>query len=510
MASLDLEGIRLDAPGAARPLLSDVSLTLHSGELVALVGASGAGKTTLLEVAAGLRVPDAGSVSSEGRVGIAFQAPERMFFESSVQTEIAFALTREQLDEATRRARVIAALDQAGLDATFLERHPRTLSGGEQRLVALASVLVAEPRVVLLDEPTAGLDAGHAERVLALLRALAERGVAVLVATHEVDQVIPLADRVIALHRGAVVADGSPDEVYAAGAVADLVRLRVPVPIQALAGARVGTPLPESPSGAGIDVPASFERRRPRLPVPSVAGGMLTALLLALTFFLPAPLAILGGIALVAPVLAALAGVNLRGRLRLLLSLAALATFATVGHLLTAPGDPVFSAGPLQPTPEGLDAAARTWLRIIGPVLVGLAVTGMHPPVEVARALRRMLAALPLVRRLAAETALAVLLVIRLAPLMQGELLRIERAQRARSGDPATAPLGLERVRSSVSLGVPALIGTMLRAERLALAIELRGWSGHLVARGRLLRAPDLVWVPLAIAVFGSLVILFR
>jgi energy-coupling factor transport system permease protein len=328
----------------------------------------------------------------------------------------------------------------------------------------------------------------------------------VLVATHEVDTIVPVVDRVLALDRGAIVADGTPGDVFTDFGIARFAAIGVPVPLRWRAEAA----LHAAPSSAQpvlvADRTVTEVTRHPqtqRLPLPGVAAAMLTALLLALCFFLAAPLPWLALLAVAAPLVAMITGADLRRSARLFVPLALLATFATAGHVLTMGGNVRLHIGPVEITDPGLEAGARTWLRIIGPVLVGLAVSGGRPPVAVARELRRLLAAVPFARRLAAEAGLAVLLVVRLAPLMRGEVLRIERAQRARGG-PAPAR-GLARVRSLMSLAVPAIVTTLLRAERLALALELRGWSGHVRARGPLVRAADLGWLAGASMIFAAL-----
>ncbi len=220
--ALILTGIRCEyAAGTslASVALSGVSLTLEQGDLVLLVGSTGAGKTTLLRAAAGLLPVTQGSAEVDGRpasgrgsergaVGLVFQRPESQFFSITVEEDCAFGprnLGRAP-DEALRDAR--AALWAVGLDPEeFGPREPWSLSGGEARRAAIAGVLAMRPRYLLLDEPTAGLDASGKKAVCAAIEA-ARADAGVLVVTHDAETFLARADRVLALRGGRPVFEG--------------------------------------------------------------------------------------------------------------------------------------------------------------------------------------------------------------------------------------------------------------------------------------------------------------
>jgi ABC-type cobalamin/Fe3+-siderophores transport system ATPase subunit len=205
-----------------RVVLCDVSFDVPKGAISALVGPSGAGKSTLLRCLNRLLVPQAGTVALDGedaatlepctlrrRVGLVGQLP--VMLPGSVQQNLAYGLA----PDAASTDGLSRALADAGLDATFLARPAAELSGGERARVALARALTREPELLLLDEPTAALDAAASHHVATTLRAVAHAGLGIVVATHDLPFAAAVADRVIALRDGTAVT-GTPDDLLAA------------------------------------------------------------------------------------------------------------------------------------------------------------------------------------------------------------------------------------------------------------------------------------------------------
>jgi energy-coupling factor transport system ATP-binding protein len=243
------------APGTplARTALHDVSLDIPAGQKVGLIGATGSGKSTLVQHIAGLLVPTSGRVLLDGtpahqrtgaaralrrRIGLAFQYPEDQIFERTVFREVAFGLpSRAQLTADQRRARVHRALDQVGLDPSRVkDRSPLTLSGGEMRRVALASVLCTQPEILILDEPTAGLDPQGRETLLSSLQSWEAQNphVTLLVISHNLDHLARLVDRAIVLVDGTLAAEGPAGRVLSDPGLLGDAGLQVPPAVELL------------------------------------------------------------------------------------------------------------------------------------------------------------------------------------------------------------------------------------------------------------------------------------
>ena len=192
--------------------LSDLDLTVHPGEIVALLGPNGSGKSTLLRLAKGLAKPWAGSVALAagltcGRdVGLMFQNPDEQIFAHTVAAECGYWLANLSVPEPARTQRVARELAGLGL-AGLLDRSPFSLSFGEKRRLCLAAVLVADPTILCLDEPTTGLDNAAMTVMAQAVLARAERGAAVLVATHEKTFAAMAATRILRLENGRIVSD---------------------------------------------------------------------------------------------------------------------------------------------------------------------------------------------------------------------------------------------------------------------------------------------------------------
>lgn len=225
--------------------IRDVNLTIEDGEFIAVVGHTGSGKSTLVQHLNGLLKPTGGQVLIDGedlnapgadrrrirqKVGLVFQYPEYQLFEETVARDIAFGpknlgLSAEETDARVRRAMAHVHLDYD----KYAERSPFELSGGQMRRVAIAGVLAMEPKVLILDEPTAGLDPRGRDRILGMVQELHARGgTTVIMVSHSMDDVARLATRLVVMSRGELVATGTPREIFRQVDMMESIGLGVP------------------------------------------------------------------------------------------------------------------------------------------------------------------------------------------------------------------------------------------------------------------------------------------
>ena len=204
---------RYDRDGA--DVLKELSLTVRAGELLAIVGGNGAGKSTALAVLAGQRRPYRGKVLQKAkRIAALCQEPRAMFVKDTVRADLEDALRTLSLPAAERQPRMDAAVAAMAL-SPLLERHPFDLSGGEQQRAAIAKLLLARPDVLLLDEPTKGMDAAFRASFGALLRALCEQGTAVVLVSHDIEFCAAYADRAALLFDGQILSEGRTRAFFA-------------------------------------------------------------------------------------------------------------------------------------------------------------------------------------------------------------------------------------------------------------------------------------------------------
>lgn len=224
--------------------LNDVSLEFEKGDIIAVIGHTGSGKSTLLQHLNGLIKADSGDVKYDGKsiysskdelrkcrfnVGLCFQYPEHQLFESTVYKDIAFGPSNMGLSAEEIKDRVYEAVGYVGLGKEYLTKSPFDLSGGEKRRVAIAGVLAMKPGVLILDEPTAGLDPVGKNKLLAMIKDYNEStGSTIIFVSHNMDDVASIADRVVVMNEGKVALDGTVDEVYSQGETLAEMGLDVP------------------------------------------------------------------------------------------------------------------------------------------------------------------------------------------------------------------------------------------------------------------------------------------
>ena len=243
--------------------IEDIDLTIPQGQLVGIIGHTGSGKSTFIQHMNALLAPSAGKVSCGGQdinesklsrrdvkhqVGLVFQYPEYQLFEETVYKDIAFGPTNMKLSEEEIDSRVREAAGFTGIDEELFERSPLELSGGQKRRIAIAGVIAMRPEVLVLDEPTAGLDPAGCRQIQENLCAYREKtGATVIIVSHSMDDVARLAERILVFDKGHVVMDGTPEEVFSRPEELTGIGLDVPHATElAMALRHRGVALPES------------------------------------------------------------------------------------------------------------------------------------------------------------------------------------------------------------------------------------------------------------------------
>lgn len=210
--------------------LKDVNLTICDGEFIGLIGHTGSGKSTLTQHLNGLLKATSGDILYNGesiysekysmktlrsKVGLVFQYPEHQLFEVDVFTDVCFGPKNLGLEKDEIEARAAEALKMVGLDESFYKQSPFELSGGQKRRVAIAGVLAMKPEVLILDEPTAGLDPKGRDDILGLVERLhKEQGLTVILVSHSMEDVARYVDRLVVMNHGEKAFDGTPREVF--------------------------------------------------------------------------------------------------------------------------------------------------------------------------------------------------------------------------------------------------------------------------------------------------------
>lgn len=229
----------------ASAALSDVSLTIEDGSYTALIGHTGSGKSTILQLLNGLLVPSQGSVrvfdtlitsTSKNKdvrqirkqVGLVFQFAENQIFEETVLKDVAFGPQNFGVSEEDAEKIAREKLALVGIDESLLNRSPFELSGGQMRRVAIAGILAMEPAVLVLDEPTAGLDPLGRKELMNLFKKLHQSGMTIVLVTHLMDDVAEYANQVYVMEKGRLVKRGKPSDVFQDVVFMEKVQLGVP------------------------------------------------------------------------------------------------------------------------------------------------------------------------------------------------------------------------------------------------------------------------------------------
>ncbi|KAA8815915.1 ATP-binding cassette domain-containing protein [Bifidobacterium callitrichos] len=441
-------------------VLRDYSLTVARGETVAIMGSNGAGKSTLARLICALDKPDAGSITVDGIpvanardagrkprmlrradrrrlrevVGFVMQRPERQLFAETVAEDVAYGPRNQHLGESEVRERVDWALELLHIEH-LADRSPLELSGGQQRLVAIAGVIACRPRVLVMDEPTASLDTEATARIHELVHTLHDQGVTTLIITHSEAEARELADRIVVMPSHGD--NGNPPAL----AASDQNDGRRSLPLIA--------------------------RLDPRVKMVSFLAMMFTA------FAINTPAQLLLGALAVASVVAA---ARIRPA-RLLRSVHMfLALFVVAGLLnifFVRSGTILAQLGPIPITDDGVTVAVLYACRFALVIILGAVFLETTTPTSMTDAFGALLSPLQRLGMHTQEIALVMSLALRFLPTLGNEAKAIADAQAARGGSIETGSPA-ERIRAMVATIVPIFAGTLRHADNLSLALDAR------------------------------------
>ena len=252
-----------DGSAGEKVALHDVNIKIEQGEMIGLIGHTGSGKSTLIQHLNGLLKPTSGAVFYDGKdindsdfskkklrskVGLVFQYPEYQLFESTVIDDVKFGPKNIGMDSLKIDMNSFQALKQVGIGEDLLDVSPLELSGGQKRRVAIAGVLAMEPEVLILDEPTAGLDPSGRDEILDLVAKLhKERKLTVILVSHSMEDVARYVERLIVMNHGTVAFDATPGEVFSHYKELEKIGLMAPQVTYVMEGlARRGVTLPHN------------------------------------------------------------------------------------------------------------------------------------------------------------------------------------------------------------------------------------------------------------------------
>ena len=258
----DISYVYMSGGPFEKTAVEDINLSLKNGEFVGLIGHTGSGKSTLIQLMAGLIKPSGGTVEIDGQqlhtkgcnmrqirfqIGLVMQYPEYQLFEETVFKDIAFGPKNMGLTDEDIKRRVHFAADLVGLKRELLEKSPFELSGGQKRRVAIAGVLAMEPKFLILDEPTAGLDPAGRDEILHKIRDMHRRlGITVVLVSHSMEDIAGLADRIVVMNHGRIAMTGKPAEIFKSADRLKEMGLSVPQITEVCTKLRnAGIPVPE-------------------------------------------------------------------------------------------------------------------------------------------------------------------------------------------------------------------------------------------------------------------------
>ncbi|WEV71831.1 energy-coupling factor transporter ATPase [Bifidobacterium sp. ESL0790] len=465
-------------PKADADTLHDFSMRIEPGEVVAIMGRNGTGKSTLTRLMTALSKPSGGRLEVAGidltatsrhakqrkkalrrAVGLVMQQPERQLFAETVRQDVAYGPTNQGLPAHEVDERVDRALELLGI-SDLADRSPFSLSGGQQRLAAIAGTIACDPGILILDEPTAGLDAAASERIYALVRTLNAQGVTIVIVTHSMRQARQLADRIVTLSDNASNAANSSDAESGNPVSNDSTTVT---------GSEKDQNDQKTSSQATPNrSPLSFiERLDPRVKLVVFLVLMFTSFMvgsipqLLLTFTM----------VIVIAAAARLSPKRLWHSMRGFVAL--LVVMGIVNMLFVRSGRPLFSIWNFPITTDGLMAAILYTCRFGLVIILGIILLQTTTPTALTDGFGSLLSPLRKLGLHTQELALVMSLALRFLPTLAGEARDVIDAQSARGGSIETGSPA-KRVKALAAIVVPIFAGALRHSDNLSLALDAR------------------------------------
>lgn len=503
-----------------RQAVQDISLDIPPGTLTVLCGVNGSGKSTLLRLLAGLAEPSSGQIhhNADRQEGaMVFQQPETQLFAGTVHKDIEYGLAERGVPRAQRPEIVASVLKQTGLAYDeFAGRSPFLLSGGEKRRVCIAGALAVQPGLLILDEPTAGLDPQAAQALLELVLELRGSGLTLIVGTHDLDSFLPLADKVIIMKQGTLHYDGPAETLAAepgllteAGLIppayasigrraverglleavphsleellAGLAQHPLPVPMPQAEGPPANTVAAATPAKSGPASPASHslksEHPRARSGWPHLDPrvkwlGMLLGSLVLLAADSLLPLLLTAGLL---AVLAVSAHISWRRAVRFFRPFLVMFLFLWLLSSISWSSSPDFSLGPVGFSHTGVVRGGISVLRFLLLLALGFLFTETTTGAPLREGLEWAIAPLRALGIRTRNWSLAVSVTLQFVPWILGKLAQLQLALRSRGQ--RSRGLGRWSPRQIILMIVPLLILVLGMGDGLATAVESRGYD---------------------------------
>ncbi len=475
---IEIRNLTYQYPNSNKPVLDKLSITINAGETVAITGHNGAGKTTLARLLCALDQPQSGNITINtipvarqrtngnmqslkradreklhATIGYVMQHPERQLFAETVAEDIAYGPRNQHLDETQVSERVNQAMTLLHIEH-LADRSPFDLSGGQQRLAAIAGVIACQPQILIMDEPTAGLDEAATTRVHDLIQTLHAQGVTVLIISHSQTEIDVLADRVIALDRRQngnvatrnIEANGTSETAYSKNP-------------HAIDSGRAKGDVRENRS--------FMERLDPRVKMVSALAIMFSAFAIR-SFWQLLVAALLTGM------IVAISGIGVKQLFKSVHVFLALFVFCGLLNMFfVRSGNVLTNIGPIPITDDGVRIAILYACRFVVVIIVGAVFLATTTPTAITDAFEALLKPFAKLGMHAQEIALVMSLALRFLPTLGSEAKAIVDAQSVRGGSIETGTF-VQRIKAMTAIIIPVFAGAIRHADNLSLALDAR------------------------------------